>query len=113
MVGAWKKRRETAALYRRCEAMLGTLNLPKYFTILELHRRIEQRRERPIHVLSREVAALGPHGLWVAGAHADYVFFDCAAGLIRQHQIIAHQFGHMLFDDQPTEADGDELAALL
>ena len=86
-------------LYRDAEALLATLGLPWVFTLDDLHRRVERRRGRPVHLIDRELPALAPHGLWVAGDHADYVFYDGAAAPIRQHQIIGHELGHVLHDD--------------
>ena len=34
--------------------------------------------------------AEGPHGLWVAGEHADYVFVDDSAPPLRRAQILGH-----------------------
>lgn len=79
----------------------------------ELCGRVEERRGRPIHLIARELPVPAPHGLWVAGEHADYVFFDSSAGPVRQNQIIAHELGHMLFDDDTAAADVRELLAML
>ncbi|MFI9560321.1 hypothetical protein [Nonomuraea endophytica] len=76
-------------------------------------RRIEERRDRSIHLIARELPVRAPHGLWVAGEHADYVFFDSSIGPVRQYQIIAHELGHMLFDDDTAAADTRELLAML
>jgi hypothetical protein len=112
MLGA-RNRRRTAALCRQSEAQLTSLGLPGIFTIAQLCQRVEHRRARKIELIPRELPALAPHGLWVAGENADYVFYDCSVGPVRQHQIIAHEFGHMLFDDNATEADTAELIAML
>jgi hypothetical protein len=90
--------------YRASEALLRTLGLTGAFTLDDLHRRIEERRDRPLHLIARDLPALAPHGLWVAGEHADYVFYDRAAAPVRQHQIIGHEFGHVLHDDGSTPA---------
>jgi hypothetical protein len=112
MLGA-RLRRQTAALCRQSGALLTSLELPGTFTIIQLCQRVEQRRARRIELIPRVLPVLAPHGLWVAGERADYVFYDCSVGLVRQHQIIAHEFGHMLFDDNATVADTAELLAML
>jgi hypothetical protein len=101
-------------LYRASEALLETLGLARSFTLDDLHRRIEERRGRPVHLIARDLPALAPHGLWVAGEHADYVFYDKAAAPVRQHQIIGHELGHMLHDDDgAASAAVEEVAAAL
>ncbi|MFI6396041.1 hypothetical protein ACIBHY_51525 [Nonomuraea sp. NPDC050547] len=110
---AVRGRRQVGALCRQFEALLDSLGLPGTFTIPELCRRIEERRDRSIHLIARELPVRAPHGLWVAGEHADYVFFDSSIGPVRQYQIIAHELGHMLFDDDTAAADVRELLAML
>jgi len=105
--------RRVAELCRQAGRMLAVLGLGRGFTMAQLHDRVQRRRGRPLYLIPREVAALDPHGLWVAGGHGDYVFYDRAAGVVRQHQIIGHELGHMLFDDQATPAELAELVAML
>jgi len=105
--------KQVSELYRQARTTLTALGLPRAFTLPALRERVERYRGRPLHLIPREVPALAPHGLWVAGEHGDYIFFDRAAGSVRQHQIIGHELGHMLFDDQATPAELAELAAML
>jgi hypothetical protein len=100
-------------LYRASTAMLGELGLPPTFTLDDLHRRVEERRGRPVQLIARDLPALAPHGLWVSGEHADYVFYDGSAAPVRQHQIIGHELGHVLFDDALPGGGLDELAGAL
>ncbi len=83
-VASWR----VAELCRQAGSMLAALGLGRGFTLAQLRDRVEQRRGRPLHLIPRDVPALAPHGLWVAGGHGDYVFYDRAAGPVRQHQII-------------------------
>ena len=99
-------------LYRQASRKLAMLGLVKAFTMARLHRVIERNRGHPVHLIAKDLPILAPHGLWVAGQHADYVFYDRAAGPIRQHQIIGNEFGHMLLDDESVPAHPDELAEL-
>jgi len=105
--------RQIADLCRQAAAQLASLGLPHVFTIEQLHGAVEQRRVRPVHLIPRELPVLAPHGLWVAGEHADYVFYDCAVGQVRQHQIIGHEFGHLLFDGDTATVDVAGVAAKL
>jgi hypothetical protein len=104
---------QVGELYRQAQNTLAALGLPPAFTLPQLRERVERHRGRALHLIPREVPALAPHGLWIAGEHGDYVFFDRAAGPVRQHQIIGHELGHMLFDDQATPAELAELSAML
>jgi hypothetical protein len=106
-------RRAVAGLCQQSAAMLEALGLPAMFTLTRLRERVEQRRGRPVHLIARHLPALVPHGLWVAGEHADYVFYALAAGPLRQHQIIGHELGHLLFDDGCAHAGPAEVAAML
>lgn len=112
-MSAARRRRQIGALCRQSEALLDSLGLPRTFTIPELCQRVEERRDRSIHLIARELPVSAPHGLWIAGDHADYVFFDSSAGPIRQCQIIAHELGHILFDDDTAATDVRELLAML
>jgi len=100
-------------LVRQARAVLDELDLPESFTLAELHRRVELRRGRRIHLIPRALPALGPHGMWVAGERDDYVFFDRAAPPLRRQQIIGHEFGHIVFDDEGGPIAAEHLAALL
>jgi hypothetical protein len=101
------------AYYRLAAQRLAGLDLPAMFTIAELRTAVERVRGRPVRLIAKELPVLAPHGLWIAGEHADYVFFDRAAGPIRQYQIIGHELGHMLFDDDAVPACPAELAAVI
>ncbi|MFI7542438.1 hypothetical protein [Actinoplanes sp. NPDC049599] len=78
---------------------LDRLGLRGRFTADRLHEAMQAHRGRPVHLLARPLPAGGPHGLWVAGRDADYVFYPAAASPVRRHVIVGHEYGHMLFDD--------------
>lgn len=100
-------------LYRLAAQRLAALDLPAVFGIAELRAAVERARGRPVRLIAKDLPVLAPHGLWIAGEQADYVFFDRAAGPIRQYQIIGHELGHMLFDDDAVPAHPAELAAVI
>ncbi|MFB9413969.1 hypothetical protein [Dactylosporangium matsuzakiense] len=89
----------TAMTYTECAAVLSGLGLPVRFSIAQLIAVVQERRGRPLQLIPRDLPSLSPHGLWLAMETNDYVVYDSNAGLVRQHQIIGHEIGHMLFDD--------------
>jgi hypothetical protein len=100
-------------LVRQAWTVLDELRLPESFTLDALHRRLEIRRGRRIHLISHQLPAQGPHGVWVAGTNDDYVFYDRTAPPIRRQQIIGHEFGHIVYNDEGTPIQPERLAALL
>ncbi|MFG2039949.1 ImmA/IrrE family metallo-endopeptidase [Dactylosporangium sp. NPDC048998] len=94
-------------LVREAGAVLDGLGLAGTFTLAELHTGIERRRGRPIEIRHHPMPPEGPHGLWVMGETADYVFVDESAPPLRRTQIIGHEFGHMLFDDRGDPLPGE------
>lgn len=108
-----RRRSALSRLREQAERLLAALDLPATFTFAELHDRIERHRGCPVHLIPRHLPALAPHGLWVAGEFADYVFYDADAGKVRQSLIIGHEYGHMLFDDVSVPGDLEQLAAML
>lgn len=100
-------------LYREAAGRLTALGLPERFTLTRLHRAVEDYRGRQVHLIGKDLPALAPHGVWIATERADYVFYDRAAGTVRQYQIIGHEFGHMLFYDDNVPAQPHELAAMM
>lgn len=108
-----RRRSALGDLRDQSERLLAALDLPATFTFAQLHDRIERRRGRPVHLIAQQLPALAPHGLWVAGEFADYVFYDASASKVRQNLIIGHEYGHMMFDDVSVPGDLDQLAAML
>jgi hypothetical protein len=84
----------------RAERMLETLGLSGQFGPTLLHERVQRHRGRPVHLIPRDLPPPAPHGVLIVAGRADYIFYDQAADPVRRHQIIGHEFGHLLFDDQ-------------
>ncbi|MEV0811173.1 hypothetical protein [Micromonospora sp. NPDC050200] len=100
-------------LRRQSEQALDALGLTGGFTFAELHERVQRQRGRPVHLIPRELPALAPHGLWVAGEQADYIFYAANASPVRQRLIIGHEYGHALFNDVSPPSELDRAAAAL
>jgi hypothetical protein len=99
-------------LVRQARTVLDQLGLPGSFTVDELHRRVEEHRGRRIRLIAHPLPAHGPHGMWIAGGTDDYIFYDRSAPPLRRLQIIGHEFGHVLFDDEGGPMRPEHAAAL-
>jgi Zn-dependent peptidase ImmA (M78 family) len=84
--------------------MLAALGLSGRFPPAVLHEGVQRHRGRPVRLIARDLPPPAPHGLLIVTDHADYVFYDDTADPVRRHQIIGHEFGHLLFDDRPAGA---------
>ncbi|WP_377884797.1 hypothetical protein [Actinoplanes digitatis] len=117
-IGRRRRTGDLPELVEQARGGLDTLGLRGRFTADRLHEAMQAYRGRPVHVLAQPLPAGGPHGLWVAGRDADYVFFPAGASPVRRHVIVGHEYGHMLFDDvahpalAPDDPVGMDPAAL-
>lgn len=85
-------------LCTQAEQMLAALGLSGRFLPALLHERVQRHRGRPVRLIPRDLPPPAPHGLLIVTGQADYVFYDEMADPVRRHQIIGHEFGHLLFD---------------
>jgi Zn-dependent peptidase ImmA (M78 family) len=76
---------------------LRNLDLPIPFEVHAFCRRLAARRAREI-VLEPVANAAGPHGLWLAGDNADFVFYQQHTSPAHQDHIILHELCHLLCD---------------
>ncbi|MFD9726739.1 hypothetical protein [Streptomyces sp. NPDC059072] len=95
------------SLRKRCENILGHLELPHPFSLDELCNRIAEQRGRPIrlHPLPKEAAETGVCGLWVGTVSVDYVFYEAQTTPLHREHIVLHELGHILFGHHSVEAD--------
>lgn len=95
------------SLRKRCEAILGRLELAHPFSLDGLCDRIAEQRGRPIrlHPLPKEAAESGVCGLWVGTASVDYVFYEAQTTPLHQEHIVLHEIGHILFGHHSVEAE--------
>lgn len=95
------------SLRKRCENILGHLDLPHPFSLEVLCHRIAEQRGRPIrlHPLPKEAAESGVCGLWVGTASVDYVFYEAQTTPLHREHIVLHELGHILFGHHSLEAE--------
>ncbi|WP_327256147.1 hypothetical protein [Streptomyces sp. NBC_01244] len=93
------------SLRKRCEAILGRLELTHPFSLEGLCERIAEQRGRPIrlHPLPKEAAESGVCGLWVGTAAVDYVFYEAQTTPLHREHIVLHEIGHILFGHHSLE----------
>ncbi|KPI06185.1 protein of unknown function DUF955 [Actinobacteria bacterium OV450] len=95
------------SLRKRCEKILGHLDLTHPFSLEGLCNRIAEQRGRPIHLhpLPKEAAESGVCGLWVGTASVDYVFYEAQTTALHREHIVLHELGHILFGHNSLEAE--------
>ncbi|MGW6688216.1 hypothetical protein [Streptomyces sp. NPDC054961] len=95
------------SLRKRCEAILGRLELAHPFSLDGLCDRIAEQRGRPIrlHPLPKEAAESGVCGLWVGTASIDFVFYEAQTTPLHQEHIVLHEIGHILFGHHSLDAE--------
>ncbi|MDJ0382648.1 hypothetical protein [Streptomyces sp. G-G2] len=93
------------SLRKRCETILGRLDLPHPFSLDALCGRIADQRGRPIrlHPLPKEAAESGVCGLWVGTVSVDYVFYEAQTSPLHREHIVLHELGHILFGHNSLE----------
>jgi hypothetical protein len=108
--------RKDINLRKRCEAIMGNIELPRPFSVDALCRRLTDQRGRRLHLhlLPREVAVSGICGVWLATASDDHVFYEGQTSPVHQEHIVLHEIGHILFEHN-TMAEGmvDSVQTLL
>jgi hypothetical protein len=95
------------SLRKRCEMILGHMDLTHPFSLDALCTRLAEQRGRPIrlHPLPREAAESGVCGLWVGTETVDYVFYEAQTTPLHQEHIVLHELGHILFGHHSLEGE--------
>jgi hypothetical protein len=101
------------ALRRRCQAVVDGLELPEPFDIVELTRRLGERRGRPIHLLPMRVGSTPVCGLWLSTRDFDAIVYEADTSPVHQEHIIAHELGHLLSRHPAGAALSDDVARVL
>ncbi len=97
---------------RRCERVLGSIDLPEPFDANAFCEAVATKRGRPIRMVPQE-RMVGPCGVLVSMQDADYVFFEAATSPVHQDHIIAHELGHLLCEHVPKDRLGEDVLRAL
>jgi hypothetical protein len=94
--------------------VLGTLDLPRPFSVEALCEHMGERRQRPVylHPLPMQEVMEGAYGLWVGTGTDDHIFFEQRTSRLHREHIVLHEIGHMLFDHHPLDRDDGWTATL-
>ncbi|MER5486845.1 hypothetical protein ABT024_27060 [Streptomyces sp. NPDC002812] len=71
----------------------------------ELCRLLGEHRGRPIRLVPYSLPVPGPYGLWIAGAQADFIFYQKETSRAHQDHIVLHEVGHILADHGSDESE--------
>jgi hypothetical protein len=81
---------------RRCERIVGELDLTPPFDVFELCDQLAERRGRPIYLTALSLPPNSPCGLFASTARVDAIFYQKDTSRLHQQHIIAHEIGHLL-----------------
>jgi hypothetical protein len=106
---------DVAELREACQVKLAALRLelPVPFSLEAFCEVLGARLGRQI-VLCPVDTRTGPCGLWVALPEAHLFFYERVTSPLHQEQIVCHEAGHAVFEDDAANVlDEEELAGLL
>jgi hypothetical protein len=98
---------------RRCEQLVGRLELPDPFELPTFCASISEQRNRPLVLLPTPMSLGTLCGLWMGTAKGDYVFYEQHTSPLHQLVIIFHEVGHILRRHQPQRVLSHDLAEAL
>jgi hypothetical protein len=101
------------ALWRRCERIASTVDLPEPFDVHALFASIARQRGRPIELIPLAARPGAPCGVLAATDRADYVFYTRDTSALHQQHILLHELGHLLCGHAEGQALPDQVAATL
>ncbi|MFD4669439.1 hypothetical protein ACFWNN_06850 [Lentzea sp. NPDC058450] len=102
-----------SALWRRCERIASTVDLPDPFDVKMVFARIAEQRGRPIELIPLRTRPGAPCGVLAATDRADYVFYTRDTSPLHQQHILLHELGHLLCGHAEGHALSDQVAAML
>ncbi|MCM1967129.1 MULTISPECIES: hypothetical protein [unclassified Streptomyces] len=92
-------------LRKRCRSILRELGVTAPLRVPELCRLLGEHRGRPIRLVPYSLPVPGPYGLWIAGAQADFIFYQKETSRAHQDHIVLHEVGHILADHGSDESE--------
>jgi hypothetical protein len=99
-------------LRRRCRRLLNELDIHPPLDVVELCRRVGERRGKPIRLLEHPIPVPGPFGVWISTRPADYILYQSETSKPHQNHIILHELGHLLAGHKNDPCDDELLAEL-
>ena len=101
------------ALWRRCERVASTVDLPDPFDVHAVFSALAAGRGRPIELIPLASRPGAPCGVLAATDRADYVFYTRDTSPLHQQHILLHELGHLLCGPAEGQALPDQVAAVL
>ncbi|MFD7555849.1 hypothetical protein ACFV9E_15100 [Streptomyces sp. NPDC059835] len=92
-------------LRKRCRSILRELGVTAPLRVPELCRLLGEHRGRPIRLIPYSLPVPGPYGLWIAGAQADFIFYQKETSQAHQDHIVLHEVGHILAGHGSDESE--------
>ncbi|HEV2779740.1 MAG TPA: hypothetical protein VGX25_10100 [Actinophytocola sp.] len=99
-------------LRRRCRRLLNELDVRPPLDVVELCRRVSDRRGRPIRLVPHPIPVPGPFGVWITTGTADYILYQRETSKAHQGHIVLHELGHILAGHRSDVAN-DRLTCVL
>ncbi|MFI1919341.1 hypothetical protein [Nocardia sp. NPDC020380] len=92
-------------LRRRCRRVLNDLEIRPPLDIVDLCRRMGERRGKPIELVPFPIPVPGPFGAWIATSTTDYILYQRETTRIHQNHIVVHEIGHIVAGHHSDEQD--------
>ncbi|GGM49548.1 hypothetical protein GCM10012275_20570 [Longimycelium tulufanense] len=91
--------------YKRCQALVDSLTLPRPFSVSGLLEMLALLRRRPIDVRTLPAGhTINACGAWLRMADRDVIFVEDKTSQFHRDHIVLHEIGHMLCDHQSGTA---------
>jgi hypothetical protein len=92
-------------LFRRCQELVRTLDVPVPFDLDEFVERLQARRGRAVRLVPMSGLPSGLCGVLIGTEDTDIIHFEADTAPVHQNLIALHEIGHMLARDQSPRSD--------